>query len=160
MRVISDTSTICYLFLIGKVDLLPALYQRVLIPRAVALELSHPSADHRLRTWIADPPTWLEIVDAPRPATRLSRLGPGESEAISLAEAMRADLVILDERKARQAAIERGLPIIGLLGILGDAADKDLVDLPEALDLLRQTNFRAEPRLLRSLLDRRSESGS
>ena len=41
--VISDTSPLRYLVLIGEADLLPALYSEVLIPEAVADELNHPS---------------------------------------------------------------------------------------------------------------------
>lgn len=154
MKVVSDTSPLCYLLLIDQIDLLPALFGRTLIPRAVANELSHPAADRRLRDWIATPPSWLEVLVAPEPHATLSRLDSGESEAISLAEALKADLVILDERKARQAASERGLSVIGLLGVLALASDRRLVDLPAALDLLQRTSFRAEPRLFKLLLDR------
>jgi predicted nucleic acid-binding protein len=94
VRAVSDTSPLCYLLLIDKIDLFPVLFERVFAPRAVALELSHPAADARIRAWIADPPAWLRILDAPEPALGLSRLGPGESEAISLAKALRVDFVI------------------------------------------------------------------
>lgn len=154
MKVVSDTSPLCYLLLIEKIAVLPALFERVLVPRAVAVELGHPAAGKRLQEWIAAPPTWLEIRNAPQPLLELGRLGPGEIEAITLAEAVRADLVILDERKARQAAADRGLAITGLLGLLADAADKGLIDLADTLDLLRRTNFRAEPRLFKILLEK------
>jgi hypothetical protein len=83
----------------------------------------------------------------------LSRLDAGEREAIALAEDVAADLVILDERKARQVALERGLSITGLLGLLVDAAERGLVELREVLGRLRQTSFRVDPKLLASLLD-------
>jgi predicted nucleic acid-binding protein len=154
VRVVADTSPLCYLLLIDQVDLLPCLFERILIPRAVAAELAHPAADGKLREWIARPPLWLEIREAPPPRFDLSRLDAGESEAIALAEAIGADLVILEERKARQIAVERGLQITGLLGILVAAAERGLVELREVLERLRQTSFRADPRLLASLLDR------
>jgi len=154
MRVVSDTSPLCYLLLIDQIDLLPALFERILIPRAVAAELSHPGADRRIREWIATPPSWLGVLDAPVPSPPLSRLDRGESEAISLAEALNADLVILDERKARQTAAERGLAVTGLSGLLALSSDRGLVDLPSILSLLQQTSFRADPRLFKLLLDR------
>ena len=43
----------------------------------------------------------------------------GEQEAITLAEKIGANLIILDERDARQMAWQRGLNVIGLLGVLG-----------------------------------------
>lgn len=43
MRIIvSDTSPIRYLVLIGEVEILQKLYGRVLIPEAVRSELQHP----------------------------------------------------------------------------------------------------------------------
>jgi predicted nucleic acid-binding protein len=154
VRVVADTSPLCYLLLIEQIDLLPSLFERVLIPKAVAAELAHSAADRKLRDWIARPPAWLEILEAPPTGVALSRLDAGEREAIALAEEIAADLVILDERKARQVALERGLSITGLLGILVDAAERDLVELQEALGRLRQTSFRVDPKLLASLLDR------
>jgi predicted nucleic acid-binding protein len=44
------------------------------------------------------------------------------------------------------------LKVFGLLGVLRDAAQAGLVDLPIAVDRLRQTDFRASPELLKSLL--------
>jgi predicted nucleic acid-binding protein len=40
--VIADTSPINYLLLIGHVDILPALFDRVILPAAVWDELKHP----------------------------------------------------------------------------------------------------------------------
>ncbi|HEV7671083.1 MAG TPA: DUF3368 domain-containing protein [Thermoanaerobaculia bacterium] len=116
--------------------------------------MSHPAADERIREWIAAPPSWLGVLDAPEPSSALSRLDRGEIEAITLAEALKADLVILDERRARQAAAERGLSVTGLLGLLALSSDRGLIDLPAVLALLQQTSFRAEPRLFKLLLDR------
>jgi len=154
VRVVADTSPLCYLLLIDQIDLLPLLFERVLIPKAVAAELAHTAADRKLREWIAMPPAWLEILEAPPTGAELRRLDAGEREAIALAEEVAADLVILDERKARQVALERGLSITGLLGLLVDAAERGLVELREVLDRLRQTSFRVDPKLLASLLDR------
>jgi predicted nucleic acid-binding protein len=40
MIVVSDTSPICYLILIGEIELLPMLYKKVLIPSVVRQELA------------------------------------------------------------------------------------------------------------------------
>jgi predicted nucleic acid-binding protein len=42
----------------------------------------------------------------------------GEREAIRLAQAIQSDYVLLDDRRARQTASDRGLNVIGTLGIL------------------------------------------
>ena len=77
----------------------------------------------------------------------------GEQEAITLADSLGAELIVLDDKAARQIALQRGLRIIGLLGILGVAAQRDLVDLSVAIERLQQTNFRVSPNLVESLLE-------
>jgi predicted nucleic acid-binding protein len=62
--------------------------------------------------------------------------------------------VLLDEKAARQVAMERGLQVIGLLGILGIAADRGLADFALMIEWLQQTNFWVSPRLLQMLLER------
>ena len=156
MRVVSDTSPIFYLLLIGQAEILPALFGRVAIPGAVRDELSHPGAGPEVRHWISSPPDWLEIHGVPaEPAPDLARLHVGEREAILLAAHLSADLLLLDERKARQVAQERGIAVTGLLGALDLAAERGLLALPEAVERLRSTSFRVEPRLLKLLLDRK-----
>jgi predicted nucleic acid-binding protein len=53
MVVVADTSPIDYLVLIGQIDLLRRLYQRVLVPPAVLLELTHKRAPEAVRTWVS-----------------------------------------------------------------------------------------------------------
>ena len=62
-----------------------------------------------------------------------------------------ADSVLLDERKGRHAARERGLRVSGTLGVISLAADKRLITLGDALDRLEKTNFRVSLRLVNSL---------
>jgi predicted nucleic acid-binding protein len=155
MIVVADASPICYLLLIGHVDLLQRLFGQVMIPQAVHDELSVEGAPTIVRTWIAHPPSWLQIqYAATTPDASLNRLHLGEREAITLAVQLKADLIVLDEKAARRVAVERGLYTTGLLGILDDAATRRLIDLPTAIERLQRTTFRASPRLLKTLLDR------
>lgn len=156
MIAVTDTSPILYLLLIDEVDLLPALFGKLLAPSAVMDELRHPSAPAPVAEWLAQPPSWLRIETAsPAPSPpQLDALDRGEREAIQLARQHRADLVILDDKAARLAAKELGLRITGTLGVLEAAARRHLVDLRTAVDRLRQTNFRASPALLATVLKR------
>jgi predicted nucleic acid-binding protein len=61
MIVVSNTSPINYLILINYINLLPELFQQIIIPQAVYSELSDASAPIPGRTWIANPPDWLRI---------------------------------------------------------------------------------------------------
>ena len=47
------------------------------------------------------------------------------------------------------------LPIVGTLAVLAKAAEAELIDLPNAVARLRQTNFRASEELFEWLLSRR-----
>jgi len=47
----------------------------------------------------------------------LTRLHAGERDAISLALTVHADAVLMDERRGRQEAENRGLKPIGTLGV-------------------------------------------
>jgi predicted nucleic acid-binding protein len=152
--VIADTSPINYLILIGEINILPQLYSSVVVPPAVADELRSLDAPEVVRTWIADAPEWLAIKS---PAhvhdQRLSGLDSGERDAIALALEIRAELVLIDERDARSVAEFCGLAVAGTLRVLASAARQNLVDLDAAFQLLRQTSFRATPRLFEVILE-------
>lgn len=91
----------------------------------------------------------------------LEKLQAGERAAIILAESIQADLILLDEKAARRVAAELGLRVTGLLGGLGEAAARGLVDLPSAIDRLRKTTFRCPPALLKALwMGHLADSGS
>lgn len=83
-----------------------------------------------------------------------AELDKGEAEAIALSHEVSADVVLLDERDARRAAMRMGLKVLGTVGILlwGKQAGK-LVSLREQLDALRfQGKFRISQRLYERVL--------
>jgi predicted nucleic acid-binding protein len=151
MIVIADTGPVNYLILIGEIELLPALFKRVLVPPSVCEELKRPRAPDAVRTWIAQPPVWLETRTPSRPpGADLARLGAGERDAILLAEEWGADQIIIDEIRGRREAKRRQIPYTGTLGVLAAGADQGLLDLQSAVDRLRQTSFR----ITQDILDR------
>jgi predicted nucleic acid-binding protein len=105
-----------------------------------------------IREWIDNRPNWLEV--RPSPSFDLNlKLGVGEREAITLALELKAEAILLDDRKARIEAQNKGLVVIGTLAILATAAHRGLVDLPAAIARLQQTNFRAPADLIQLILD-------
>jgi predicted nucleic acid-binding protein len=82
----------------------------------------------------------------------MDRLDRGEQDAILLAEAIKAERLIIDELEGRREAVHRGLPVIGTLGLLAEAARRNLVDLPKVLADLQRTNFHVSPELIEILL--------
>ncbi|MGL5082952.1 MAG: DUF3368 domain-containing protein [Microcoleaceae cyanobacterium] len=155
MIVVADTSPICYLVLIDQIDLLPRLYDQITIPDVVLRELQSANAPIKLQQWISQPPSWLNVQTLMQPADpALSRLDPGEQAAIALAEQLSAQLLIMDERSGRNAAIQRGVVVIGMIGILDDAASLGLIHLPDVIAQLQQTNFRISSQILEGLLQK------
>ena len=124
MIIISDTSPINYLLLIGQIDLLPSLFEQIIIPEVVRDEMLSLDAPLSLQQWIANPPFWLIVQTVSKLDATLSFLDAGEQAAITLAQTLPTSLLIIDERLGRQIARERGIPIIGTVGILDNAADR------------------------------------
>jgi predicted nucleic acid-binding protein len=94
MIIVSNTSPINYLILIGHINLLPELFGAIIIPQAVYSELSDASAPLPVQTWIATPPDWLKIQPVSQPSDAiLDLLDPGERAAILLAQELNADLL-------------------------------------------------------------------
>ena len=135
MIVVSDTSPILNLSAIGRLDLLKSLYNEVVIPPAVAIELQRNGVDHRRQQWLLlSKPTNNELV------RHLElRLDQGEAEAIVVALELGADRVLIDERRARRVASEFNLRPLGLLGILAEAKRHRLIrECKPALDEMIQ----------------------
>lgn len=84
----------------------------------------------------------------------LLRLDAGERDAIVLAHELRADLLVMDDWDGREVAIQRGLTVLGTLGVLDAAAARGLVVLPGALAHLQATNFRMPSAVVEMLLAR------
>jgi predicted nucleic acid-binding protein len=144
--------------LIQAADILSSLYGKVLIPPAVKAELAHANTPDVVRTWISQPPSWLEMVNLKKPVDlALSHLDAGEQEAISLASELQARLLMMDERDGVAVARRRGLQVVGTLSVLDLAATRGLVDLQTVFDRLRETTFRSPQRLMTTMLEQDAE---
>ncbi|MDQ2804138.1 MAG: DUF3368 domain-containing protein [Pseudomonadota bacterium] len=160
--VVADTGPLQYLVLIGDIDLVPHLFETVAIPAVVQAEMRHPSAPHAVRTWAETPPPWLIVSPVPTGSSAdLPGLDVGERAAITLALAIGAELILMDDRAGVAAALAKGLTVIGTLGVLDRAARRGLVDLEAAFTRLQATNFRYPPALLDTMLaDWRRDRGA
>jgi predicted nucleic acid-binding protein len=157
--VVSNSSPLIALARIGRLNLLASLYKRILIPVEVHHEVTvggHglPGAEEvRKAKWIEVAPH--KSVADPSLAQACQNLGAGERGTILLAKSLPADLVLLDDSRARRVAREAGLSIAGCLGILEAAARSGLVsDLRQAyIDLLLH-GIRFDIKLLQDSLAR------
>jgi predicted nucleic acid-binding protein len=153
--VVADTGPLHYLLLVDQIELLPDLFGRVTVPPRVRAELRHPGAPRPVRRWAASPPAWLTVVPASAPDDPVFRkLDDGEADAIALALALGADLVLMDDRAGVAAARAKGLNVIGTLGVLDLAAGRQRIDIADVVTRLKATNFRYRPALLDALVAR------
>jgi predicted nucleic acid-binding protein len=142
MIVVADAGPIQYLLRIGAIGVLAPLYQRLLVPHTVALELQQPNTPATVRAWIAQPPAWCEIrSDLPIDPSLLTFLDRGEAAAITLAQSLQADRLLIDDLAGRREAERRQVFVTGTLGVLVDAHLAGLLDFEQKLSHLRQTNF-------------------
>jgi len=150
---VADTGPLNYLILIEAVEVLPRLFSPISVPAGVKDELSHPKAPPVVRSWMGDPPAWLNIVSlGSLPATGLSALDPGERQAIALAVQQQAALLI-DDREGVSQAQKLNLEVIGTLAVLVRASQRGWVQLPEMFRRLRATSFRSPIHLMARLLE-------
>ena len=155
MIVVADASPLHYLVLIERIAVLSSLYGQVLIPSVVCEELQRPRTPEVVRLWMVHPPPWLDM--RPPQAENdpgLLCLGAGERQAILLAQATGADILLIDERHGRRVARSRALRTLGTLGILDEAAARGLLNLQAALTRLQATNFRVTLEMVQALLAR------
>ena len=100
--IVSDTAPLNYLVLIGAAEVLPRLYQRVLIPSAVREELTRPQTPEPVRLWLAQRPSWLDVAAPISPANpAFAHLDQGEAQAITLARNARRIFCCLMNATAR-----------------------------------------------------------
>lgn len=150
--VIADTGPVNYLVLIGHIDVLPILFQKIILPSSVRDELT--AAPLQVKNWIAKPPEWIDIrqsIHTHDPT--LENLDEGERDAIALAVKLHAELLLMDDREGVVAAHRKGIEVTGTLGVLARAAKRNLLNLSQAYDRLKQTNFRYRQETMDLLLN-------
>jgi len=132
---------------------LPQLYGQVLISTTVQQKLADRRSPDVVREWINNPPNWLRVEnvnDSDDP--ELEVLDAGEKAAIMLAEDRGASLVIIDDSVGRRIARARGLRVTGIIGVLNNAAQQNMINFPDAIYRLQQTTFFVPENLIQSLL--------
>lgn len=139
MIVVTDTSVILNLCLIGREEILPILFGTIVAPSAVVIEFDRlVKVDPRFRHLVF--PSFIECSEPSQVLphlTAIKRLQSGEIAALSLAVQRKANAVLMDELAGRAAAVALGLKPVGLLGILLEAKGRGLISaLTPLLDRL------------------------
>jgi predicted nucleic acid-binding protein len=127
MIVVSDTSPLTALLSVGEAGILTKLFREVVIPEGVRNELLRSHCPL---------PGWLRVAavkDRTQTARYAQIVDAGEAEAIELARELRADRLLIDERKGRNLAVKEGVPVIGLVGVVLLAKRQRLIPSARAL---------------------------
>lgn len=153
MIIVSDTSVISNLIQLGHIHLLKDLFDEVIIPQEVKSELNN---NQSISLEVARLP-WLKTIkirDQQLFNSLLTQLDAGESEAIVLAIQLKADVLLIDEKKGRRIALQNNIHIIGLLGILVEAKKAGVLDKikPSLEKLVNEIGFRVSPHLCQNIL--------
>lgn len=139
--IVSNTSPLVNLAAIEKLHLFRKLYGEITIPTAVLHEIVTKGKGQPGSEEIKDA-KWVKKVEVKNTALVESltlTLDKGEAEAIALAKEQNAELLIVDERLAREIAHHLGINYIGILGVLREAKEKNLIKkIKRYLDLLRK----------------------
>lgn len=153
-RWILNASPLIALARIGREDLLSALADEVVVPRAVALEIHAGPADHAQQVLSAGQFT---IADTPPPLAEILAwdLGAGETAVLSLALTEKGWAAILDDALARKCARSLSVSVKGTLAIVLLAKRRGLVpSAAEILRALRTNGFRLDDSIVRDALKR------
>lgn len=146
MIVVSDTSPIINLAAIGRLELLPALFGKVIIPQKVYEEIvvagrGMPGAEE-IQT-----AAWVEVrsvQNQEKVNILLTKIHAGEAEAIVLSLELKADVVLLDDADARAVAHTLGAIYTGVL-LRAKKQGLILKIGPVLGELLSMTSFRISP---------------
>jgi predicted nucleic acid-binding protein len=128
VTVVSDTSVLLNLCLIGQQEILRIFFKQVWVPVEVKTEFDQlVKSDARFHKLIW--PIWAEVhnpVQTNLPGLSGWHLGPGERHALALALEHHATILI-DEKLGRLAARKLGLQPIGVVGLLVQAKSKGII---------------------------------
>jgi hypothetical protein len=154
MIVVSDTSPLLSLALIGQLELLRELYGAITIPEAVRSEImstgQRGAREFSQAGWISTRPIEPGVVLK----LLLREVDRGEAAAIGLALELKADLLLVDERRARQLAAYLEIDVAGLLDVLLAAKQRQLITSvkPVLDDLIARARFRLSRKLYQRTL--------
>lgn len=159
--VVADAGPLIALGRLDRLSLLPQIFERVLVPRAVYGETQfHPDRSDARAIALALREAIIvldESVSGPVDLPGEVDLGEGEAEAIALAVRLGCG-VLIDERQGRAVAAAMRLRVIGTLGVLVIARRRGLVPLLKPLlDELMKSGYHLSAELVQAALRQASE---
>lgn len=158
--VVSNTSPLISLDACNQIELLRALYKRVVVPAEVERELSAGGTTGLSQGLTGAHRRWINVrcLRHPPAPTLLAALDAGEAEVIALALEIKCPLVLIDEPPARAAALAMGLQVAGTVGVLWRAKNLGLLSTIEpSINLMISKGIWLNKNLIDSVLRRAGE---
>lgn len=154
MIVIADSSALVALSICNVLDLLEPLFDDVKVPQAVfdELTLSDNKPESRaLRSFLID--KIISISPDLAMIKKTNGLGKGELESIALYQQLNADLLLIDDARAKKVAYLNNLEVMGSLGVLLLAKHQGLIlEIRPLLENIKQSNIFISDSLLEHIL--------
>ena len=148
--VIGDSSALVALAVVNQLELLEKLYDKLYIPEAVFNEVTQigkPQSD-KLRQFLQGKVKRVDLT-----LTQLG-LGLGELEAITLYKKLDADVLLIDDNRAKKYASLNGVNVIGSLGILIKAKEQGYIDkVKPFLDDIQKSEVYISKKLIEKVLE-------
>lgn len=159
-RLVSNTGPLIALALINRLDILKAIFQQVIVPDAVHKELLEGgSSGHGLLSY--QKASWIQVQSLSTSIDPLLQnvLDIGEASVIQLVREIKADYVLIDERKARKIARNIfNLKVIGTARILVEAKKKGIINsVGDALRQMRESDYRIHDNIVQATLKEANE---
>jgi predicted nucleic acid-binding protein len=152
MLVVADSSALLALAACRRLDLLERIFTEVRVPQAVFSEVAiegKPEGE-ALRNYLSGK---VVSVDLDAFVIGGGDLGRGELEAMALCKHLRADFLLADDRKARNAAKANNIEVVGTLGLLIVAKRRGMVDaLSPLVARMVSSGIRISERLIKETL--------
>ncbi len=160
MIVVSDSTILIGLAKIGKLDLLKEIFSKIFIPEEVFKEVVERGKG-KPGSKVIKEAVWIEVQpvkDKIQVSFLLGSLEKGEAEVLVLARELEADLILLDEEKARKSAVIAGFEIMGLLGLFILAKNLGLIyEVRPLVDELMIKKFRISDKIIEKTLKKAGE---
>jgi len=148
--IIGDSSALVALAVVNQLELLEKLYDNLYIPEAVFNEVTQigkPQSD-KLRQFLQSKVKRVDLT-----LTQLG-LGLGELEAITLYKKLDADVLLIDDNRAKKYASLNGVKVIGSLGILIKAKEKGHIEkVKPLLDEIQKSEVYISMKLIEKVLE-------
>jgi predicted nucleic acid-binding protein len=157
--VVCDSTILIGLAKIGRLDLLREIFSKVSVPEEVFHEVGEKGEGKPGSKSIKET-HWIEIIpvkDKTQVDLLMISLDKGEAEVLTPAKQLGADLILVDEEKARKSAVIAGYDVIGLLGLFILAKKLGLIDqIRPLIGELMTKKFLISDKVIEEALKRRA----